>query len=119
MTRDDPGEHVAHVSLRIDPVHLAGFDERGDDSATQGEDDGMNEAAKAQAQAIFKRREVERAEFNAQLKAQRDKAQRLRALRLAREEARWVEHRPKVIEGIKEGLVMLHEKTAEMRIKHP
>jgi hypothetical protein len=31
MTRDDPGEHVAQVSLRIDPVHLAGFDERGDD----------------------------------------------------------------------------------------
>ena len=82
-------------------------------------DDAMNEAAKTQAQAIFKRREAERAEFDAQLKAQRDKAQRLRALRLAREEARWVEHRPKVIEGIKEGLVMLHEKTAEMRIKHP
>jgi len=79
----------------------------------------MNEAAKTQTQAIFKRREAERAEFDAQLMAQRDKAQRLRALRLAREEARWVEHRPKVIEGIKEGLVMLHEKTAEMRIKHP
>ena len=31
MTRDDPGEHVAQVRLRIDPVHLAGFDERGDD----------------------------------------------------------------------------------------
>jgi hypothetical protein len=61
----------------------------------------MNEAAKTQAQAIFKRREAERAEFDAQLKAQRDKAQRLRALRLAREEARWVEHRSKVIEGIK------------------
>jgi hypothetical protein len=89
------------------------------DTATQGEDDGMNEAAKAQAQAIFKRREVERAEFEVQLQAQRDKAQRLRALRLAREEARWVEHRPKVIGRIKEGLVMLHEKTGEMRIKQP
>src|SRR5262245_1065786 len=31
MTRDDPDEHVAQVSLRVDPVHLAGFDERGDD----------------------------------------------------------------------------------------
>ena len=31
MTRDDLGEHVAQVSLRIDGVHLAGFDERGDD----------------------------------------------------------------------------------------
>ena len=79
----------------------------------------MNEAAKAQAEAIFKRRQLERAEFEAQLQAHRDKAQRLRALRLAREEARWVEHRPKVIEDIKEGLVMLHEKTAEMRTKHP
>jgi hypothetical protein len=78
----------------------------------------MNEAAKAQAEAIFKRRQLERAEFEAHLKAQRDKAQRLRALRLAREEARWVEHRPKVIEDIKELLVMLHEKTAEMRTKH-
>ena len=48
----------------------------------------MNEAAKAQAQAIFKRREVERAEFEVQLQAQRNKAQRLRALRLASEEAR-------------------------------
>jgi hypothetical protein len=48
----------------------------------------MNEAAKAQAEAIFKRRQLERAEFEAQLQAQRDKAQRLRALRLAREESR-------------------------------
>jgi hypothetical protein len=79
----------------------------------------MNEAAKAQAEALFKRREVERAEFEAQLQPQRDKAQRLRALRLAREEARWVEHRPKVIGDIKEGLVTLHEKKAEMRTKHP
>jgi hypothetical protein len=47
----------------------------------------MNEAAKAQAEAIFKRRQLERAEFEAQLQAQRDKAQRLRALRLAREES--------------------------------
>ena len=79
----------------------------------------MNEVAKAQPEAIFKRREVERAEFEAQRQAQRDKTERLRALRLAREEARWVEYRPKVIEDIKEGLVILHEKTAEMRTKHP
>jgi hypothetical protein len=79
----------------------------------------MNEAAKARTEAIFERRQVERAEFEAQLQAQRNKTQRLRALRLAREEARWVEHRPKVIENIKERLVMLHEKTAEMRTKHP
>jgi hypothetical protein len=79
----------------------------------------MNEAGRVRAEAIFKRREVERAEFEAQLQAQRDKTQRLRALRLAKEEARWVEHRPKIIEDIKERLVMLHEKTAEMRKKHP
>jgi hypothetical protein len=89
------------------------------DIAAQGEDDGMNYAAKAQAEAIFKRREAERTEFEAQLKAQRDKAQRLRALRLTREEARWAEHWPKVIEDIKEGLVMLHEETAEMRTEYP
>jgi len=79
----------------------------------------MNEAARAQAEAIFKRREMERAEFEAQLQAQRDKSQRLRAQRLAREEARWTEHRPKVIEDIQEGLEMLHEKTAQMRTKQP
>ena len=77
----------------------------------------MNEAAKVQAEAIFKRREAERAEFETQLQAQRIKTQRLRALRLAREETRWVEHRPKVIEDIKEGLVTLREKTAEIRTK--
>ena len=33
----------------------------------------MNEAAKVQAEAIFKRREAERAEFEAQLQAQRIK----------------------------------------------
>jgi len=37
----------------------------------------MNEAAKVQAEAIFRRREAERAEFEVQLQAQRDKAQRL------------------------------------------
>jgi hypothetical protein len=79
----------------------------------------MNEAARVRAEAIFKRREVERAEFEAQLQAQRDKTQRLRALRLAKEEGRWVEHRPKIIEDIKERLGMLHEKTAEMRTKTP
>jgi hypothetical protein len=79
----------------------------------------MNEAAKVQAEAIFKRREAERAEFETQLQAQRIKTQRLRGLRLAREETRWVEHRPKVIEDIKEGLVTLREKTAEIRTKCP
>jgi hypothetical protein len=69
------------------------------------EDDCMSEAAKTRAEALFKRREAERAEFEAQLQAQRDENQRLRALRLAREEARWAEHRPKVIQDIKEGLI--------------
>lgn len=79
----------------------------------------MNEGAKARSEAIVKRREAEKAEFEAQLQVQRDKAQRLRALRLAKEEARWAEHRPKVIEDIKAGLLMLREKIADMRTKQP
>jgi hypothetical protein len=36
---------------------------------------------------------------------------RLRALRLARDEARWMEHRQKTVADIKSGLVELREKT--------
>ena len=79
----------------------------------------MNEGAKARSEAIVKRREAEKTEFEAQLQAQRDKAQRLRALRLARQEMRWAEHRPKVIEDIKSGLLALRAKIADMRTRHP
>jgi hypothetical protein len=78
----------------------------------------MNDGAKARSEVIVKRREAERAEFEIQLQAQRDKAQQLRALRLAKEEARWAEDRPKVIEDIKAGLLTLREKIADMRTKH-
>ena len=31
MAVDDPGEDVGEIGVRLDPVELAGFDERGDD----------------------------------------------------------------------------------------
>ena len=31
MSGDDLGQHIAQISLGIDAVHLASFDERGDD----------------------------------------------------------------------------------------
>lgn len=75
----------------------------------------MNEADKARAENLFKSRTTEELGFEAELRAQRDKTARLRALRLARDEARWMEHRPKTVADIKSGLVELREKTAQMR----
>jgi hypothetical protein len=75
----------------------------------------MNEADKARAENLFKSRTTEESGFEAELRAQRDKTARLRALRLARDEARWMEHRQKTVADIKSGLVELREKTAQMR----
>ena len=75
----------------------------------------MNEADKARAENLFKSRTTEESRFEAELRAQRDKTARLRALRLARDEARWMEHRQKTVADIKSGLVELREKTAQMR----
>ena len=79
----------------------------------------MNEAQKSQAEALFKSPEMAKAEFEAELQAQRDKTARLRALRLARDEAKWLERRPQAMADIKGGLVALREKTAEMRARRP
>ena len=75
----------------------------------------MNEADKARAENLFKSRTTEESGFEGELRAQMDKTARLRALRLARDEARWMEHRQKTVADIKSGLVELREKTAQMR----
>jgi hypothetical protein len=73
----------------------------------------MNEADKARAENLFKSRTTEESGFEAELRAQRDKTARLRALRLARDEARWMEHRQKTVADIKSGLV----ESAKRRLK--
>jgi hypothetical protein len=55
-----------------------------------------------------------KAEFDAGLRAQRDKTARLSALRLARDEAKWLERRQQAMADIKDGLVALREKTAQL-----
>ena len=55
--------------------------------------------------------EIAKAKFEAQLKAHREKTARLRAERLARMEASWVERRKETIANIKSGLVELQIKT--------
>jgi hypothetical protein len=79
----------------------------------------MNESEQVRAEALFKSHEAAKAEFEAELRAQRDKTARLRALRLARDEARWLGRRPKAMAGIKDGLVALREKTAQMLARRP
>jgi hypothetical protein len=78
----------------------------------------MNETDKPQAAALFKDPELARTEFEA-LRAQRDKTARLRAVRLAREEAKWVERRKETMADIKAGLAALREKTVRMRARRP
>jgi hypothetical protein len=75
----------------------------------------MNEAEKARAQAICHEEEMARAKFEAQLRAHRDKTARLRAQRLARQEASWLERRKSTMAVIRAGLADLREKTTRMR----
>ena len=75
----------------------------------------MNEAEKARAQAICHEEEMARAKFEAQLRAHRDKTARLRAERLARQEASWLERRKSTMAVIRAGLADLREKTTRMR----
>jgi hypothetical protein len=75
----------------------------------------MNEAEKARAQAICHEEEMARAKFETQLRAHRDKTARLRAQRLARQEASWLERRKSTMAVIRAGLADLREKTTRMR----
>jgi hypothetical protein len=77
----------------------------------------MDEAAKAQAEATFAKDEIAKAKFEAQLRAHREKTARLRAERLARLEASWVERREETITNIKSGIVQLQIKTALMKAR--
>ena len=61
--------------------------------------------------------EIAKAKFEAQLKAHREKTARLRAERLARIEASWVERRKETIANIKSGLVELQIKTVLMKAR--
>jgi hypothetical protein len=77
----------------------------------------MDETEKARAEAIFARDELAKAKFEAQLRAHREKTARLRAERLARSEARWVERRKETIASIKSGIVALEIRTALMKAR--
>jgi hypothetical protein len=77
----------------------------------------MDEAAKAQAEAIFAKDEIAKAKFEAQLRAHREKTARVRAERLARLEASWVKRREETITNIKSGIVQLQIKTALMKAR--
>ena len=77
----------------------------------------MDEAKTARAEAIFASDEMAKAKFEAQLKAHREKTARLRAERLARIEASWVERRKETIANIKSGLVELRIKTVLMKAR--
>ena len=77
----------------------------------------MDEAEKARAEALFAKDDLAKAKFEAQLRAHREKTARLRAERLARMEASWVERRKDTVANIKSGLVELQIKTALMKAR--
>ena len=77
----------------------------------------MNEAEKARADARLGIDEKASAEFEGQVRAHRAKTARLRAERLAKSEARWVERRKETIAAIKSGLVDLQIKTTLMKAR--
>ena len=58
-----------------------------------------------------------KAKFEAQIRAHREKTARLRAERLARLEASWIERRKDTIANIKSGIVELQIKTALMKAR--
>jgi hypothetical protein len=77
----------------------------------------MDEAKKARTEAMFANDDLAKAKFEAQLRAHREKTARLRAERLARMEASWVERRKEAIAAIKSGLVDLQIKTTLMKAR--
>ena len=77
----------------------------------------MDQDKIGQAARILASDEIAQAKFEAQLKAHREKTARLRAERLARMEASWVERRKETIANIKSGIVELQIKTALMKTR--
>ena len=77
----------------------------------------MDQDKTGQAERILASDEIAQAKFEAQLKAHREKTARLRAERLARLEASWIERRKDTIANIKSGIVELQIKTALMKAR--
>jgi hypothetical protein len=77
----------------------------------------MDQDKTGQAARILAGDEIAQAKFEAQLKAHREKTARLRAERLARMEASWVERRKETIANIKSGLVELQIKTVLLKAR--
>jgi hypothetical protein len=75
----------------------------------------VNEGVKAELEAISERRKLEMAEFDTQREAQREKVAFQRMLRSARDEALWLEQRPKVVADIRSGAAALRETSARIR----
>ena len=77
----------------------------------------MDQDKTGQAARTLASDEIAKAEFETQLKAHREKTARLRAERLARMEASWVERRKETIANIKSGLVELQIKTVLLKAR--
>ena len=77
----------------------------------------MDEAKTERAETISASDEIAKAKFEAQIRAHREKTARLRAERLARMEASWVEQRKETIANIKSGLVELQIKTVLLKAR--
>ena len=77
----------------------------------------MDQDKTSQAARLLASDEIAQAKFEAQLKAHREKTARLRAERLARMEASWVEQRKETIANIKSGLVELQIKTVLLKAR--
>ena len=77
----------------------------------------MDKDKTSQAARLLASDEIAKAKFEGQLKAHREKTARLRAERLARMEASWVERRKETIANIKSGLVELQIKTVLLKAR--
>lgn len=77
----------------------------------------MDEAEEVRNEATFAKDDLAKATFDAQIRADREKTARLRAERLARMEASWIERRKDTVANIKSGLVDLQIKTTLMKAR--